>query len=309
MFALKHLFQDTSPKLTLDLFHKFISPILLYGAEVWGICGRKLTIKSFENFPAEKLYLAFSKFVLGVNRRTSNAAVRGELGTYPMYIRVLQTMFKFHERLSNRPAESLLGKAYTMCVNLHKNNRSGWFTSIVKTLDYCNMRLGHTDHKTLEMSLRARYRAHWRIVIEEGSKTQLYKDLENDISFCRYLTDIKNKNCRRAFTKVRVSAHTLAVETGRYTKPKTERHMRICRYCNLGQIEDETHFLVTCPLYQERCNLRTQISAICPNFSTLGPDAQTLYLLSAEGQICNLVAKYCYDAFETRTKCGQTNTN
>ena len=40
-------------------------------------------------------------------------------------------------------------------------------------------------------------------------------------------------------TKLRLSAHTLAVETGRYRN--IEKIERICINCNLNTIEDEYH--------------------------------------------------------------------
>ena len=36
---------------------------------------------------------------------------------------------------------------------------------------------------------------------------------------------------RRSFTKLRVSSHRLAIETGRYTRPITPRSQRFCNHC------------------------------------------------------------------------------
>ena len=54
---------------------------------------------------------------------------------------------------------------------------------------------------------------------------------------------------RRNFTKLRISAHNLAIETGRYTKPiQTPIEKRICFHCK--EIESEFHFIFNCSLYQ-----------------------------------------------------------
>jgi hypothetical protein len=45
---------------------------------------------------------------------------------------------------------------------------------------------------------------------------------------------------------VRVSAHPLNIETGRYKN--IIRSERKCRNCSEGDIEDEKHFVVDCPL-------------------------------------------------------------
>ena len=59
---------------------------------------------------------------------------------------------------------------------------------------------------------------------------------------------------RRNFTKFRISAHNLAIETGRYTKPiKTPVNKRACFHCK--QIENEFHVIFECPLYDEESNI------------------------------------------------------
>jgi hypothetical protein len=47
-----------------------------------------------EKFPCEKLYIKFSKSILGVHKKSSNFAVLGELGRYPLYITIINTILK-----------------------------------------------------------------------------------------------------------------------------------------------------------------------------------------------------------------------
>ena len=67
---------------------------------------------------------------------------------------------------------------------------------------------------------------------------------------------------RKNFSKLRISAHNLAIETGRYTKPvETPREKRTCFYCK--EIETEFHFIQICPLYSTlRENLYVELSNI-----------------------------------------------
>jgi hypothetical protein len=44
-----------------------------------------------EEFPCEKFNIKFSKFILGVHKKSSNFAVLGELGRYPLYIIIINT--------------------------------------------------------------------------------------------------------------------------------------------------------------------------------------------------------------------------
>jgi hypothetical protein len=63
------------------------------------------------------------------------------------------------------------------------------------------------------------------------------------------LWKIRNPHCfrfaiffRKQLTKLRISSHPLAIETGRYSKPKTPHNERFCKFCK-DQVEDKSHFL------------------------------------------------------------------
>ena len=58
------------------------------------------------------------------------------------------------------------------------------------------------------------------------------------------LNIINNRTDRSILVKVRVSAHDLAIEKGRYSRQL--RQSRICLTCDLGLVEDEEHFLLSC---------------------------------------------------------------
>ena len=47
----------------------------------------------------------------------------------------------------------------------------------------------------------------------------------------------------------RVASHQLAIEKGRHIN--TARSERLCRNCNLNQIETEYHFLLICPKFSQ----------------------------------------------------------
>ena len=81
-----------------------------------------------------------------------------------------------------------------------------------------------------------------------------YKLLKTKFCLEEYLL-IQNCKHRNALTRLRISAHNLFVERGRYTNPPTERAQRTCLYC-LSQlashvVEDELHVICDCPLYHK----------------------------------------------------------
>ena len=72
--------------------------------------------------------------------------------------------------------------------------------------------------------------------------------MKNNISYEHYLDDIKIPQHRHDLTKLRVSAHPLLIERGRYSQNRIERHLRFCTYCDSGELDDEKHscYLVVC---------------------------------------------------------------
>ena len=50
-----------------------------------------------------------------------------------------------------------------------------------------------------------------------------------------------------AVARLRMSAHILAIETGRHVRPKICKDLRIHKNCDLEEVEDESHFLLKCP--------------------------------------------------------------
>ena len=86
MFKLKKVLISENVPVTLlrtamNLFNALVVPICTYGSEVWGVSiNIKNIFKRCDNFPQEKVLLHFAKFVLGVNRKSCNATIRGELG-------------------------------------------------------------------------------------------------------------------------------------------------------------------------------------------------------------------------------------
>ena len=68
-----------------------ISPILLYGSEIWGVdCNDQIEID-----PAELVQIKFLKWLLGVNKYCSNNACRAETGKLPIKIEAQYRNFKF----------------------------------------------------------------------------------------------------------------------------------------------------------------------------------------------------------------------
>ena len=94
--------------LTIKLFDALISPILLYGSEIWGVdCNDQI-----EKDPAELVQIKFLKWLLGVNKYCSNNACRAETGRFPMKIEAQCVNFKFWLTLTKHPKHKLSQVVY-----------------------------------------------------------------------------------------------------------------------------------------------------------------------------------------------------
>ena len=100
---------------------------------------------------------------------------------------------------------------------------------------------------------------------------------------------------------LRISSHSLRIEKGRYTIPKTPIDERICLYCNLNCIEDEKHLLTECPAYDTlRSNAYSNISIECPHFMNLSNFNKMIYMLTCEHSTVKVSGKFVYECFQLR---------
>ena len=99
---------------------------------------------------------------------------------------------------------------------------------------------------------------------------------------------------RSFLTRLRVGAHTLAVELGRRTRPITPIAKRVCTFCqrsadcdipnqtdigNSGSdiIDDEFHFLIACSRFNNtRRTFYSAIATIVPDFEKMDDDKKFL---------------------------------
>ena len=90
----------------------------------------------------------------------------------------------------------------------------------------------------------------WRHSLDNNGVLTVYKHIKTSLEYECYLSSIRNKVYRYNITKIRLSAHKLRIETGRYGQNRIERHERICEICKSSDIEDEFHFVIVCPKYK-----------------------------------------------------------
>ena len=79
--------------------------------------------------------------------------------------------------------------------------------------------------------------------------------LKQNIGLENYISDVNIRGHRIVLSKMRISNHRLAIETGRFSK--TPSHERLCIFCkanNIYEIEDEQHVLLRCSKFNDLRN-------------------------------------------------------
>ena len=102
-FKLRQLDSRNNVLMTLKLFDTLVTPILTYGSPVWGPTLVKESSKDFKKICdsaiPEKLNVKLCKYLLGTGKYSVNDAVRGELGRYPILVKILSHSLKFSQRV------------------------------------------------------------------------------------------------------------------------------------------------------------------------------------------------------------------
>ena len=88
------------------------------------------------------------------------------------------------------------------------------------------------------------------ISTQKTGKLLFYSKVYKKFELQPYLKLPLKRNERTNLTRIRISSHNLAIETGRYHNPPLPRDQRFCFSCQT-EIEDEEHFILYCPVYRD----------------------------------------------------------
>ena len=310
-----------SIKTLCHVFDHTIKPILLYGSEIWG-CFINMKHKSdiicdFSKltsvFQADKLNIHFSKYILGVNKYSSNFAVMSELGRLPLTIDIFKNTIKYWARIE-KSNNLLLKNAYLEIVQLHNSGLHTWYSYILHIMKILDINTSmselsklkpHTLAKKLktycfDLFIKTWAKTREKLIIDNG-KLRTYLKFKYSFECEKYLTFIEDFQKRKIYTKFRISNHKLKVELGRYLKPYLPFEERICEKCFSDDIEDEIHFLLQCPNYsQKRKSLLNSINKDCPAFNNLNYVNKFIWLMTMENDnIIRKVSEFLYENLPT----------
>ena len=292
-------------QLALRLFDALVVPILTYAGVVWGpLYAHKITYDNFftlcNDSPIEKINVKLCKYLLGVHKKSTNNAVRGELGRYPILINVLEHSSRYYHRIFSVNKRDSLVNISCMDSEVCSITKS-W----VSIMDRLHDMFSRNSIKTDMFQL---YKQKWEDLMHTFSsdpdgKLRSYGKFKKSFQIENYVLQFP-LNIRRNLTKLRISAHNLAIETGRYTKPiKTPVEKRICFHCK--KLEDELHFFCECELFTEE---RLIFSKTLSTFSSLTISSSRdifnsfMSCLNGDVEMGRAVCSYINTCFTVRTK-------
>ncbi|MES9993748.1 MAG: reverse transcriptase family protein [Candidatus Thiodiazotropha sp.] len=295
---------NINPRLALKLFDQMIKPILCYGSEIWSVFDSNKRnfrhsdgiAKFLENLDIEKVHTRFCKFILGVNKRAVNLAVKGELGRFPIGISCWLQVLRYWDHLQNTE-NTLLREAFALNEYLHTQGVNTWFSFIDNLCKLNGLKPLHLLKDSLSLlrnNLCELFVEYWSKGIKSYSKMDTYTSFKDRFCMENYLNTVSNRAHRVSYTKIRISNHRLAVETGRYHKiPRCARFCEYCKTQEVYQVEDEKHVLLSCLKYN---NFRNELFDIirenCRNFDILPDDDKFTYLLNSDGPTVRAVARF-----------------
>ena len=155
--------------------------------------------------------------------------------------------------------------------------------------------VGSVNNFLLQLSNRMRdiSSQEWITEINALSKLRTYTEFKSLLCPEQYLLEVTIPCHRRALSRLRCSNHSLLIESGRINN--IELRNRICPLCHSGEIEDEYHFVLICPFYDDlRVNL--------PNYYTDNTNRNKFNSLmrSNNSRTIKSLAFYVYNAFLQR---------
>ena len=283
-FSLKRLIDISAVSrwAAFRLFDALILPVVSYGCQVWlpttsaldilssSTAERHSLLGNISKDPLEALHLSFLKWSIGVNKRTSNAAVWGDSGRGPLAITLLKQLIDYRNRLEKLDGSDSPALVRAAFVEQKKLNLP-WISKVKGILRTCGsaplsqdgtIQIPHFDSPSrIRANATKIFEGIWDKERHLNRKLGFYNSVKSVFQLEPYLKKTTYSQCKRT-AQLRTSSHKLGVETGRHGKPW---HHRACGFCSTSDkdvlqgiaalpfcdliIEDELHVLRVCPKY------------------------------------------------------------
>ena len=208
-----------------------VSPITTYGSEIWISDFSQKDLKR-DNIPFEKIHNRFCKYLLGVHKKASNFVSRCELGRLPIISFITSLAFKYYSRLKQLPPTRLLHEVFEVDTGLFKEGHKSWFSFIDSSAKKYKINIPNFSINEIPKMIADFYKKlvedQFEIFsnIDVDSKLNTFAKCYKEFNLQKYLDFNLPKSLVKILANLRISAHTLLIEKGRYHRPKLPRDLK-----------------------------------------------------------------------------------
>ena len=235
--------------ITCELFDRVVTPILLYGCEVWGMSD----IRDVEIF-----HRSFLRIMLKTFKFTPNCMLYGETGTTDLYTVVKNRMINFWAKLKfgdqNKLSSIMLRLLDKLQLEQPEKFSFKWITQIKGILENTGFSEVWTadsiDSDLFKIVFKQRcddiFKQTWLTDMMNNSQCTEYRKMKELHEFENYLIELEPSD-RIALSKFRTRTHHLPVTHTRFQGPGAKATN--CPLCPLSEVGDESHYLLRCPYF------------------------------------------------------------
>ena len=274
-----------------------MKPILCYGSEIWGY-------RYYDKI--EKVQSKFCKRFCCLSSNTPDSLALGECGRLPIAVTYMVRCLSYWTKLLTMENHRYPKQCYLMLKRLDETGKITWANHVKDMLFkfgfgyvWLAQDVGNSKYLLCLFSQRIKdcFFQDWLAKINESPKAEHYRYFKSLLDIEKYLFLDLSFKYRNALAKFRCSSHDLMIEKGRHMH--LDRLYRICPLCvrrNAYVLEDEYHFLMVCPQYED-IRYKFFPDNMIDNVSL---NKFYSFLTSKNELVITSLAKYLYYAFKKR---------
>ena len=110
-----------------------------------------------------------------------------------------------------------------------------------------------------------------------------------------------------SIARFRTSSHCLFIELGRHYRPPIPVNLRTCKYCTLGNVDNELHMLLRCTFHSNERNIFLNELGLLSKFNIplrnyCDEDLFRFILQQSDSSTINYLGKFLSNGFINRLK-------
>ena len=273
------------------MYDTAVTSVSDYAAEIWG----------YKDFPVcNNIQNRAMRYYLGVHRFAPIVGMQGDFGWLSPRYRRFKCILNFWNRLicmsNNRLTKHVFTYDYQECYN-------NWSADIKRICEILNIvdvfdNFIPADKQNVIENLVKLNKQEWLENVHNKPKLRTYVLFKREFSLENYIKYHMHKRKRSLLSQFRLGILPLRIETGRYDN--TPVNNRLCKLCVLNAVEDEYHFVMTCPLYVNfRLNLFQKAAQMYENFGEINDINKFKFLVE---KCYKPLSQFIYDSYERRQR-------